>query len=279
MAGPATDGNGKIVKKREEPELVSQLESMRTEIARALPRHITADRMARIVLTALRTNRELMQSDRMSFVACVMQASQLGLEVNSPLGLAYLIPRKKNGRVYTTLQLGYQGMLELARRSGQIASIDADVVYDSDHFVYRKGDDPKIEHEPRGEDDPRKIVFAYAIARLKDGGIQRTVLTRKKIEKARSAAASSSGPWSTHYDEMAKKTAIRALYKLLPKSAEMAIAAAVDEAPELGLTQTAAMDIDVRGAIERQGFEGPSEMEALPEGPPDDEPEDAEIEP
>lgn len=278
MSGPITSTNGQIQRREEQPQLVRLLESMKSEIARALPRHITPDRMARIALTALRTNRDLMRSDPQSFAACVMQAAQLGLEVNSPLGLAYLIPRRRGPGFETTLQIGYQGMLDLARRSGQLVTIDVDVVYEGDHFVFRKGDNACIEHEPRGEDDPKKITHAYAIAHLKGGGIQRVVLTRKKIEKAKASSASGSkGPWGTHYDEMAKKTAIRALFKLLPKSAEMAIAAAVDEAPEIGASQVGAMDLGVHDALARHGLEAPPDdaIEHDPgsgEVPPDQEP-------
>jgi len=269
MSGIVTTQNGKI-QKRSAPEpsnLAQLLERMRGEIARALPRHITADRMARVTLTALRTNPDLMHSDPASFLACVMQSAQLGLEPNSPLGLAYLIPRRDRdtGGTTCTLQIGYQGMLELARRSGQILSIEADVVYEGDRFLFEKGDNPRIEHVPGDEDDPKKITHAYAIARLKDGGIQRAVLTRRKIERARAANRSPRrSPWDTHFDEMARKTAIRALYKMLPKSAEMAAAAAIDEAPEIGRSQLAAMDATIHDAVRTQGLELPDEAGETP---------------
>lgn len=259
MNGPvATNQNGQIQKRKEAPATLAQLvQSMVPEIARALPKHITPDRMARIALTALRQNPDLAACNQASFAACLMQCAAIGLEPNTPLGLAYLIPRNsgRQGKE-CTLQFGYQGLLELARRSGQIMEIDADVVYEGDLFTYRKGDNACLSHEPRGEDDPKKITHAYAVVKLKDGGVQRKVLNRKKILKAKSASASGDrGPWGTHFDEMAIKTALRAVCKLLPRSAELAMAIAIDEAPEVGIAQSRAMDQDVIATVARMGHE------------------------
>lgn len=266
MAGPQTDNSGQIQRRAEKPgrALADLVNGMKGKIAEALPKHITPDRMARVCLTALTTNNDLARSDPSSFLSCVLQASQLGLEVNSPLGLAYLIPRKdKSGNFYTTLQIGYQGMLDLARRAGQIVSIEAEVVYAGDHFVHRKGDNPLIEHEPRGEDSPEKITHAYAIARLKDGGIQREVITRKQIDKSRALGARS-GPWSTHYAEMARKTVIRRLYKLLPKSAEVAYAMELDERADLerDRAQAGAFSPEVQEILASTGHKLPADTEA-----------------
>lgn len=263
MSGPTTTNNGQIQKRAEKPgrELADLVTRMKNKIGESLPKHLNAERMVHVYLSAIKG--DLALSDAASFLSCVLQASQLGFEVNNgALGLAYLIPRKdKHGHIYTTLQIGYQGMLDLVYRSGQIVSIEAEVVYAGDRFVHRKGDHPIIEHESCGEDSPDKITHAYAIARLKSGGIQREVLTRKQIDKSR-ALGSRSGPWSTHYAEMARKTAIRRLYKLLPKSAEVAHAMELDERADDGRAQASAFSPEVQSLLASTGHSLPTDGDA-----------------
>jgi len=137
------------------------------QIRMALPKHLDGDRMARVALTALRTTPKLAECDRYSFAACILQSAQLGLEVNTPLGHAYLIPRKGQ----CTLQIGYQGMIELARRSGQVASIYAYTVHAGDEFRYELGLDLKLSHipNPDAEQSERSMTFVYAVAALRGG--------------------------------------------------------------------------------------------------------------
>lgn len=230
------------IEKRDEQQslLLRMLTSpgMKAEIARALPKHVTPERMARVALTALRSTRGLDQCTPASFLACIMQASQLGLEVNTPLGHAYLIPYKGQ----CTLILGYQGMMDLAWRSDRVGTIRSVPVFADDVFSYEEGLAPTLVHRPKldGRHDPELLRYVYAVATIK-GSDERVfvVLTKADVERARSRSmASSKGPWVTDYVAMAQKTAIRRLYKLLPKSIEMARASALDEAPEIGISQT-----------------------------------------
>lgn len=245
--------------------MVALLKQMGPELARALPKHVSAERMNRIAMTALRTNKDLMNCSPGSFLGAVLSAAQLGLEPNTPLGHCYLIPYKREA----TLQLGYQGMIDLVRRSGQVTDIYAEAVYDGDEFQVELGLNRDIRHAPgdgNDRDDAAKITHVYAVAKLRDGGSSFVVLTRKQIEKYRKRSrASSNGPWVTDWEAMAKKTAVRRLFTWLPKSAEMATAAAIDEAPEIGRSQSEAWDPDVTGALESTGVEVTSEQ-------PDDEP-------
>jgi recombination protein RecT len=141
------------------------------------------------------------------------------------------------GRKEVQFQVGYKGLLALARRSGEISTITAEVVHANDTFAYQLGDEPMIDHKPSLEDEPGEPIFVYAIAKLKDGGIQRVVMTRGAIEKIRTRSkAGSSGPWVTDWEEMAKKTAIKRLCKLLPMSIELADAIATDTEAELDTT-------------------------------------------
>lgn len=208
-------------------ELTALLEKMKPAIAQALPKHVSPERIARIALTAIRSNPKLAECSPQSFLGALLQASQLGLEVNTPLGQAYLIPY---GAV-CTLVVGYQGMMDLARRSGNVKAIYAHVVHEGDDFDYEYGLEPKLYHKP--SEDPGPLTHVYAVARLTDGEPVFTVLTRDEIEKARSRSrASSNGPWVTDYEPMARKTAVRRLFTWLPKSAEMARASTVDAADD-----------------------------------------------
>ena len=245
----ATNGNGQIQVKREEPATVTLLKQSSKAIAQALPKHVPADRFARIALTALRTSPDLQRTDPGSFLACLLQSAQLGLEPNTPLQHCFLIPRRRGDAMECTLQIGYQGMIDLARRSGRVKSITAHVVYEGDHFVYTLGDDEKIEHVPTMTGERGEVRYAYAIATLDDGSKVRRVVPRWEIEKARALGARN-GPWTAHYDEMAKKTAIRRLYKMLPKSAEMAAASQIEDADERGIPTARAVTAEVRELAE-----------------------------
>lgn len=268
MSGPSTNGNGQIQKRNGGGgDLATMLQKMQGEIARALPKHVTPDRMARVALTALRQTKGLAECTPASFLACIMQCAQLGLEPGTPLGHAYLIPFRVKGTQTCTLIIGYQGMLDLARRSGQVASVWAYPVYAGDRFVVRYGLAPTVEHEPAFDADrsPAKLTHVYAAAKLRDSEAPVfVVLTRAEVEGFRKRGASGRGistPWDTDYSAMAVKTAVRQLFKWLPKSIELARAAAIDEAPEAGRSQLAAMDDTVRDAVRSQGLELPAETE------------------
>lgn len=216
--------------------VVGLLEQMKGEIARCLPKHLTPERMARIAMTELRKTPKLQECDPMSFIAAIMQASQLGLEPGI-LGSCYLIPFNNNqtGKVECTFMPGYRGFLDLARRSGQIQSLVARAVYDNDEFSYEFGLKEDLIHRPsmgeRGE-----LVAVYAVAILKDGGHQFDVMSRKEVDAIRNQSKSkNNGPWVTHFDEMAKKTVLRKLFKWLPCSVEMQKAVALDELQEIGM--------------------------------------------
>ncbi len=128
-------------------------------------------------------------------------------------------------------------MIDLARRSGQIASISARTVRAGDEFEYEYGLNEHLTHKP-GEDEDAPITHVYAVARLKDGGVQFEVMTHKQIERVRSQSKSASnGPWVTHWEEMAKKSVIRRLFKYLPVSIELSRAVMLDEKAESDIDQ------------------------------------------
>jgi recombination protein RecT len=201
------------------------------EIARALPKHMSADRMARIATTEVRRVPKLLACDAKSLFGAIIQASQLGLEPGGGLGHSYLVPYGKECQ----LIIGYRGMIDLARRSGQMISLSGEAVFAKDRFEYELGLDPKLKHVPSTEAERGPLVYAYAIAHLVGGGVQFVVLPRAEVDRIRSrSSASSSGPWKTDYDAMAIKTAIRRLFKYLPVSIELQRAVVLDEAADRG---------------------------------------------
>lgn len=241
---------------------------IKEQVALALPKHMTADRLARIALTEIRKVPKLAQCDQTSFLGAIMQIAALGLEPGGALGHAYLIPFDKRGKlangqwgiVGTEVQLiiGYRGMIDLARRSGQIVSLSARIVYENDRFSYSYGLDEVMDHKPHEGANPGAMRLVYAVAKLVGGGVQFEVMSRAKIEKIRDesqgykaavAAAEKykkevDSPWTKHFDEMAKKTVIRQLFKYLPVSIEIQRAVGLDEQADAGVPQHNALIID-----------------------------------
>lgn len=193
---------------------------MAPAIKKALPSVMTPDRFTRIVLTALSSNPELQACTPESFCGAMMTAAQLGLEPNTPLGQAYLIPYRNNRKGVTEcqFQLGYKGLIDLAYRSGQIKSIQAQTVYSNDEFDYELGLEPKLYHKPAISQDRGEPVFFYAVFHTKDGGYGFDVMSVEDIRKHRDrySKARNNGPWKTNFEEMAKKTVLKQALKYAP---------------------------------------------------------------
>jgi len=229
--------------------VTSLLEKMKPEISRCLPKHLTPERMSRIAITELRKNPKLQECDPLSFIAAIMQASQLGLEPGI-LGSCYLIPfnNSSTGKVECTFMPGYRGFIDLARRSGQITSLVSRAVYSNDEFCYEFGLKEDIKHKP-SMGDRGELIAVYAVAMLKDGGHQFDVMSRKEVDAIRNQSKSKNhGPWVTHYEEMAKKTVLKRLFKWLPCSVEMQKAVSLDELQEVGkqdIKQAASEEFDI----------------------------------
>ncbi|MCD9194249.1 recombinase RecT [Streptomyces albireticuli] len=204
--------------------LAHQIDRMRPEIARALPAHMDADRIARIALTTLRRTPKLGECSPESFLGALMTCSQLGVEPGGPTGEAYLVPFK--GEV--TFVLGYRGMAKLFWQSPMAKSLSAQVVYDGDFFEYEYGLDQRLVHRPALTGRGKAIAY-YAVATTTTGGSAFVVLSPEDIEKHRKHSSfPNGGPWRDHYEAMARKTCVRELFKLLPTSVELAQATAHD---------------------------------------------------
>lgn len=205
---------------------------MMPEIKKALPNTITPERFTRIVLSAISNNKQLQQCTPNSFLAGMMNAAQLGLEPNTPLGQAYLIPYRNKGTLEAQFQIGYKGLIDLAYRSGQVKTIYAEEVHENDEFEYELGLEPKLVHKPAVK-DRGEVIYYYAVFKLTNGGEGFAVMSKDDIEnhKKRFSKAANSGfsPWTTNFDEMAKKTVIKKVLKYAPLSTDIMRKIAEDE--------------------------------------------------
>lgn len=206
------------------------IKKMQGEIAKALPSVLTPERFTRITLSALSTNPQLQQTTPSSFLAAMMTAAQLGVEPNTPLGQAYLIPYRNHGTLECQFQLGYKGLIDLAYRSGEVSVIQAHAVYENDTFEYEFGLEPKLKHIPARGDRGAPEYF-YAVFKLKDGGFGFEVMSVEDVRAhaKRYSKAYSSGPWQTNFEEMAKKTVLKRVLKYAPLKSEFLRAMSQDE--------------------------------------------------
>lgn len=207
------------------PSLKQWIAKMSDQIKNALPANITPERMARIAMTALSKNADLAQSTPESFMGALLTSAQLGLECNTPLGQAYLIPYRNKGVMETQFQLGYQGLIDLCYRTGQYKKIVARVVYEGDDFDYEYGLNERLIHRPREKSD--KQIYVYAMYELKNGASAFEVMSwdsvmnhAKKYSKAVQKGWTS--PWNTDPESMAKKTVLKKVLKYAPKTVENA---------------------------------------------------------
>lgn len=234
---------------------------------------VTAEKMARIALNELRTNSYLLKmavQSPSSFVNAVMQASHLGLEIGGALGQAYLVPFK--GEI--KMMPGYRGLLSLARRSGQITSINAELVYENDTFDLELGIEIKVRHKPYLKGDRGRPILGYMVAHFTDGGHHFEWMTIEDIEAVRQrSSAVQSGkktPWDTDYEAMCKKTVIRRGWKYLPMSIEMQNAEKIEAANDNG--QGLVIDGDsvmVTETVDQQEFDAaPPQPVSRRENPP-----------
>lgn len=241
------------------------------QMALAMPKSMTPDRLTRIVMTECRKAPALLKCSPESFYGAVLQCAALGLEPGSALGHCYMLPfgngKDRSGRPNAQLIIGYRGMIDLARRSGQIISLQAWTVHAQDTFNYQLGLEPDIQHVPASTADRGPVTHVYAVAKLKGGGVQFEVMSRAEIEKVRSTSkAGNSGPWASHWDEMAKKTVIRRLFKYLPVSIEAVRAVEIDEKTDRGEATTEQDFLDAE-FIEKGDVDAAPQIEAASDEP------------
>ena len=208
------------------------LKSQWNKIQEVLPKTMSAERFFQLAVSAYNSEPKLADCSTISVLSCVMKCAALGMEPSAVdgLGRAYILPfyNGKTRSMEATFILGYKGMIDLARRSGEIKSISARAVYEGDEFSYSYGLNEDLRHVPMHRS--KTLTYVYCVAHFKDGGHYFIVLSRDDVEAARKASkAGNKGPWVTNYDAMAVKTAIRRAFPYLPVSVIAQEAAASDE--------------------------------------------------
>lgn len=215
-----------VQKAQKDNSIKGLVKSMEGEIAKALPSVITPERFTRMVLTALSSNDRLAKCEPKSFLGAMMNAAQLGVEPNTPLGMAYLIPYGNQ----VQFQLGYKGLIDLAYRSGEVESIQAQIVYENDEFNCEYGLEPKLSHKP-AKGERGKPVSVYAMFKTKSGGYSFEVMSYDECiaHGKRFSKTFANGPWQTTPEEMCKKTVLKRVLKYAPLKSDFARQVTADE--------------------------------------------------
>jgi recombination protein RecT len=253
-----TESNGQIIRTGRGAETVGAwLNKNRDQIKLAAPRGANADRLMRIFATELQRVPKLVECTSASLIGGFLTASQLGLEIGSALGQAWLIPFKNRGTLEATLIIGYKGFVSLAYQSGIVYDVSAEAVYENDPFEYRLGTDPRVDHL-KSEGDRGALRAAYCVAWVNNAARPKvTVVTRSEVEKIKRSARGaqrSDSPWNQWEDQMWSKTAIRRACKTLPQtpaSAALHTAITIDEQGDANLPQQFATLPEVADEPER----------------------------
>ncbi|GAF91278.1 unnamed protein product, partial [marine sediment metagenome] len=215
-----------------------QKDDVKKQVQMALPKHLSADRLLRVAFTSISKNPKLLDCTTESLLGAIIQCSQLGLE--PILGRAHLVPYKNRakGVMEAQFQPGYQGLVDLIRRTGEVSDVWAEVIYDADTYKVTYGLHRDLIHEPNYKASDRGApVGAYAVIKYKDGTLGWTYMPVSEIyskHRARSQAWKSAeqykkydSPWHTDEEPMLKKTVLKVHSKLAPMSIESQTATTV----------------------------------------------------
>jgi recombination protein RecT len=258
--------------------LAQKIEAQQSEVERALPTHLKANAAAytRALITVIKQTPNLAKCDPLTILGGLMTASQLGLEYG-PLGHCYLVPFKNHGRDEAQFQLGYKGAIDLAFRSGKLASISARTVREGDDFDFDYGLLDSLHHKPNIRGEQGEAYAWYGVAKFRDGGHHFVVLSRADVNRHRAAsksAGSERSPWNTNYDQMAQKSCVHEMKSYLPLTTEVHRALALDDVVARGTSidnlVTEQVDyIDAEAVEETQGDLETGEI--IEAGSPEDE--------
>lgn len=269
-----------VVLKERKQKVSGLLERYAPQLAQALPKFLTPDKMMRVALTAMNKNPKLLECTQTSLIGSILTSAQLGLLPDEVLGEAYLIPFKNNraNRMECQFMIGYKGLCTLAYRSGVVQSVQARAVFKGDEFEFEMGLNERLVHKPKGNKNPAEITHFYSIVRMKEGGYVMNVMTREEVEKIRNESANykfaykkEETVWGKYFEEMGCKTVLRRIMKYVPMSSEVMRAIGQDELADIG-KQNFSADI-----LEMPEIDEEIKDEALNEVVKDDAIQDAEI--
>lgn len=234
------------------------------EIVKALPKHMTADKLIRVAMTSIQRNPKLMDCTQQSLLGCIMTSAALGLEPDPFLGQAYFVPywNTKKNCYEAQFMPGYRGYIALARRTGELQSVSSQVVYERDLFTLQYGLTEKLDHIP-ADGDRGDIKGAYVIFRYKDGAYSFDYMTYADIKAIAKRSKTYdekkdewTGPWATDEGEMCKKTVIKRHAKLTPMSVEFNKASALEDRAHMGESQMDLLTDDPPGTMIEMDADG-----------------------
>lgn len=276
-----SNGNGgTAVARREQPKaqnLYKKLKAMEPKIAEVAVEQLPPERLIGVVMTGVLKTPKLLDCSFESILHAVMEAGQLGLEPSGPQGHAYLVPRwnRNTNGLEAHLQLGYKGLISLARRSGRVRDVEAHVVREHDAFDWKLGIDPVLDHTPNLDGDRGHPTHVYAIAWPTDPNAHPIfeVMSREQVEHIRQHSADEKSPaWKHFWDQMARKTVIRRLCNYLDLTPDVAKVIERDDERAFPAFR------DGDGPEELQGPTRTEKVEALIAGDEPEPPEDGPLE-
>jgi len=198
------------------------LEEKRTDIRAMLPTHVNVERFMKSALLAVARDKGLQDCTPLSLLAAVINAAELGLDFVPSKGHAYLIPFKNHGKLEAQFMPGYRGLIDLAKRSRVVTKIEAHLVCEKDQFELVFGTESKLYHKPYLQGAPGAVIGAYAVAFFSSAGPQFEFMRLDEIKAIQvRSKAGGSGPWNTDWNEMARKTVVRRIFKYLPSSPDI----------------------------------------------------------
>lgn len=232
-AGAIAKASSTQIKSKKAPSTIKDYINLYSkEIAKALPSVLTPERFSRMAMTAITKTPKLAECSPQSFIGSLLTAAQIGLEPNTPLGQAYLIPfYNSKKRIYECqFQVGYKGMIDLCNRSGEIKNIEAHIVYQNDEFEFEYGLDSKLKHKPCMSDKGAP-VWVYALYRLNNGGYGFEVMSVDDCmaHGEKYSKAFNNSPWQTNPEEMMKKTVLKKVLKYAPVRSDFVKGTVADE--------------------------------------------------
>jgi recombination protein RecT len=227
------------LQRREDPPIVKLLDQYQVDLTQALPEGMTPGRFQSIVINQVRTTPKLLECVPMTVIASVLMSAQMGLEPGAPLGLSWVIPRRNRGRMEASFQVGYQGLRQLAYRSGVVSDIEARIVYEGDTYDFTHGmGGTNWRHTP-GREATTEWTDVYCVARIMGGTERFESMSRDQILAHRDRYVSKwdqpGSAWKENEPEMARKTVTAKLCRQLPMSVEFRHALAVDGATPYAL--------------------------------------------
>ena len=271
------DARNALAKRRENGNVATNsiaddIRKMEKAYQLAMPKGAEAAQLVRDALTALRTTKNLAKCEKDSVLGSLMTCAQLGLRPGV-LGHAWLLPFwAGRDRCYKAqLVIGYQGLIELAHRSGKISSLIARTVFEGDEFSVDYGLADSLVHRPNLFEDRGEPIAYYAVAKFTTGGHAFMVMTHREMLEYRQEHATAKtkegvvfGPWVDNFEGMAHKTCVRQLAKYMPKSTELAQALSADEGVRVDLTPT----VEPAEATDHDVLDGEVVDDEQPAGPP-----------